>query len=208
MVGAVIWSALGVAERAAALLLGAAVAPIFGIAALVVWLQSRRPPLICHLRIGRRGRAFWMLKLRTMWDGERPIAGGPRLIEFVEQDPGPRVKNPQDPRIRSRFARFCRRFSIDELPQLLHVVSGCMSLVGPRPLTRSELRSQYGPQAEEVLAVKPGITGLWQVTGRSRLTYQQRRRLDVFYVRKRSLGLYVAILARTAPKVLSGKDSW
>lgn len=83
-----------------------------------------------------------------------------------------------------------------------------MSLVGPRPLTRSELRSYYGPNANELLEVKPGITGLWQVMGRNRLTYSQRRRLDLFYVRKRSVGLYLAILARTIPRVLTGKDSW
>jgi lipopolysaccharide/colanic/teichoic acid biosynthesis glycosyltransferase len=199
---------LGAAERAAALLLAAALAPVLGIIALVIWLLARRPPLVCHLRIGRQGHPFWMLKFRTMWNGEPRIAGGSRLVEFVRQEPGPKRKNPHDPRIRSRFARLCRRYSIDELPQLLHVTSGCMSLVGPRPLTRSELRSHYGPQASEVLQVKPGITGLWQVMGRSRLTYRQRRRLDLFYIHKRSVGLDLAILARTIPRVLSGKDSW
>jgi lipopolysaccharide/colanic/teichoic acid biosynthesis glycosyltransferase len=199
---------LGAAERAIASLLVAALAPVLGITALVIWLLSGRSPLVCHLRMGRQGHPFWMLKFRTMWNGEPRIDGEPRLIEFIQQDPGPKLKNPHDPRIRSRFARFCRRYSIDELPQLLHVVSGSMSLVGPRPLTRSELHLHYDSHAREVLAVRPGITGLWQVLGRNRLTYRQRRRLDLFYVRKRSARLYLAILARTIPRVVTGKDSW
>ena len=83
-----------------------------------------------------------------------------------------------------------------------------MSLVGPRPLTREEMRAHYASDAPEVLSVKPGITGLWQVMGRSRLTYPQRRRLDLFLVRKRSARLYAAILLRTLPEVLAGRNSW
>jgi lipopolysaccharide/colanic/teichoic acid biosynthesis glycosyltransferase len=149
-----------------------------------------------------------MLKFRTMWNGDLRSASDPRVVEFVQQEPGSELKRPHDPRIRSSFARFCRRYSIDELPQLLHVVTGRMSLVGPRPLTRSELHAQYGSRAREVLQVKPGLTGLWQVMGRSRLTYKQRRRLDLFYVHHRSVGLYLKILARTVRPVLSGNGSW
>jgi exopolysaccharide production protein ExoY len=121
---------------------------------------------------------------------------------------GPNQKSFADPRITSAFARFCRRFSIDELPQLIHVVRGEMSLVAPRPLTNRELDQHYGPDADEILSVKPGITGLWQVAGRSRLTYHERRELDLFLVRNRSLRLHFTILLRTIPAVLTGKDGW
>jgi len=162
-----------------------------GIAAL-----SKRTPLILHARVGLGGAGFRMLKFRTMW-------GGPDNVECV-----PEMKTAQDPRVTSRVAGFCRRYSLDELPQLLHVVSGRMSLVGPRPLTPSELKRYYGSSAAEVVSVRPGMTGLWQVVGRSRLTYAQRKRLDLFFVRHASPGLYLRIVLRTIPRVLAGKDSW
>ena len=102
---------------------------------------------------------------------------------------GPDLKSPDDPRVASSFARFCRRHSIDELPQLWHVVSGEMSLVGPRPVTEGELHRYYGAHASEVLQVKPGLAGLWQVSGRNRLTYAERCRLDLRLVRERSIPL-------------------
>lgn len=107
-----------------------------------------------------------------------------------------------------RFARFCRRHSLDELPQLLHVMRGEMSLVGPRPLTAGEIRSQYGTDAAEILSLKPGISGLWQISGRNRLTYEQRRRLDLEFVRNRSLRMYTRILLRTVPEVWGGGNTW
>jgi lipopolysaccharide/colanic/teichoic acid biosynthesis glycosyltransferase len=111
-------------------------------------------------------------------------------------------------RVTSRFAAFCRRYSLDELPQLWHVVRGDMALVGPRPLTRQELDTYYGPDAARVVLARPGLTGLWQIRGRSRLTYSQRRRLDVFLVEKWSISLYCRILFLTLPRVLGGKDAW
>ena len=90
----------------------------------------------------------------------------------------------------------------------MHVVTGRMSFVGPRPLTRTELSVHYGRSARKILSAKPGLTGLWQVMGRSRLSYRQRARLDAFYVEKQSVPLYFGILARTIPQVLAGKDSW
>ena len=129
-------------------------------------------------------------------------------IEYIVHDSGPEYKSSADPRVTSRFARFCRRFSIDELPQFVNVLRGEMSLVAPRPVTESELKKYYGCDAEEVLRVKPGVTGLWQVMGRSSLTYRQRCEMDLFLVRNRSLKLYLTILLRTIPAVLTGKDGW
>lgn len=107
----------------------------------------------------------------------------------------------------SPFAAFCRRYSLDELPQLWHVLRGEMALIGPRPLTLRELDIYYGSDAECVLSVRPGLSGLWQVRGRSRLPYPHRRRLDLFLVRNWSLGLYLKILLLTLPRVLAGKDA-
>jgi lipopolysaccharide/colanic/teichoic acid biosynthesis glycosyltransferase len=110
--------------------------------------------------------------------------------------------------VNSRFAAFCRRHSLDELPQLYHVARGEMSLVGPRPLTQEELREHYGPAAAEVLSARPGLTGLWQVRGRSRLSYARRKRLDLLLVRRGCVGLYLRILWLSIPGVLSGRDAY
>ena len=147
-----------------------------------------------------------MLKLRTMWD--RPTLSRRAWIEFIDDPAGSLQKAAHDTRVRSVFARFCRRHSIDELPQLLHVVRGEMSLVGPRPLTAEELSRYYGPDAPEILDAKPGIAGLWQVSGRNRLTYAERLALDLKLVRERSPRMYLRILIRTAAEVWRGANSW
>jgi len=202
----VTWKALGWGERLGAVLLLIALSPILCVTGILIFALARRSPLVAHQRIGQHGRPFWTLKFRSMW----PTPPRPQswLVERIVEEPGPEIKANADPRVTSSFARFCRRASIDELPQLLQVACGTMSLVGPRPLTREELRSHYGHDAPEVLSVKPGLTGLWQISGRSRLTYPQRRRLDLFLVRKRSPRLYLTILLRTLPQVLTGRDAW
>jgi lipopolysaccharide/colanic/teichoic acid biosynthesis glycosyltransferase len=129
-------------------------------------------------------------------------------VEYIDEAPGPAIKNESDPRVSHPFARFCRKHSIDELPQLLHVLRGEMSLVGPRPLTAAELLRHYASDADEILEVKPGIAGLWQVSGRNRLSYAERRQLDLQFVRNRSLRLYLRILLRAIPEVWSGANSW
>lgn len=150
-----------------------------------------------------------MFKIRTMWDARDGSAARSWWIERVEDTSVPIHKNAPDPRVTSRFAAFLRRYSIDELPQLLHVVTGRMCVIGPRPLTPEELDLYYGSEAAaEVLALRPGLTGLWQVMGRNRLTYSQRRRLDLFLVRRAGIRLYLRILAVTPLRVLSGRDAW
>jgi lipopolysaccharide/colanic/teichoic acid biosynthesis glycosyltransferase len=195
------------AERLAAGVAFVAVAPALGATMLAVRVLSGRSPLIAHRRLGLNGEPFWILKLRTMWDkADRQTDGG--WIEYLRDTDVPVIKGAPDPRVTSRLAAFCRRYSMDELPQLLQVVTGKLSLVGPRPLTKGELDTYYGPDCSEVLSVRPGLTGLWQVMGRNRLTYAQRRRLDLFLVRKWGLGLYLRILLRTPQRVLSGRDAW
>ena len=193
-------------ERLAAVLLLFATLPAIALCAAVIRLLSGRSPFIAHQRVGWRGSDLWMLKLRTMWD-ERTQAPSDAWIERIADDGGPSHKSPFDSRVPHPFARFCRRHSLDELPQLVHVIRGEMSLVGPRPLTAGEIRSYYGTDAAEILSFKPGIAGLWQISGRNRLTYEQRRRLDMEFIRNRSLRMYVRILARTVPEVWGGGNT-
>jgi lipopolysaccharide/colanic/teichoic acid biosynthesis glycosyltransferase len=191
------WQVVAVCERLAAVLLLLLALPVLVVCALVLWLLAGRPPLIAHRRVGWQGAPLRMLKLRTMWNETAPRNAGwveHGWIEQVQDDSGPELKSAEDPRVASSFARFCRRHSIDELPQLWHVVSGEMSLVGPRPVTEGELHRYYGAHASEVLQVKPGLAGLW--------------RLDLRLVRERSIPLYCAILLRTLPEVFSGENSW
>ena len=203
-----IWNLIWLLERLASLAELVFLSPLLIMIAAVIFVISRGSPLVGHLRVGQFGVPFWTLKFRTMWRAAAP--GGWRLsvIEYVVDDSSFDYKKTDDPRVTSRLARFCRTFSIDELPQLVNVVRGEMSLVGPRPLTDFELKTYYGYDAAELLLEKPGVTGLWQVMGRSRLTHEQRRDLDLFLVRNRSLKLYFTILMRTGPVVLKGNDSW
>ena len=180
--GSFLWQA---AEWALAAGLLIALLPVLTAVLAAVAVASRKSPLIAHRRLGLYGREFWMLKVRTMWDRSQPPtlrAAIPHagdwtefLIEHIRDTHVPRFKGASDPRVTSRIAVFCRRFSLDELPQLIHVLSGRMRLVGPRPITRAEWNEHYGASSMEVLSVSPGMTGMWQVMGRNRLTYGQRR---------------------------------
>jgi lipopolysaccharide/colanic/teichoic acid biosynthesis glycosyltransferase len=202
------WQIVYLCERVAALVLLVLTLPLTSIGALLIRIISGRTPLIAHRRVGQYGATLWVLKLRTMWDprARGETAGG--AVEYIHDDGGPECKLESDPRIPGRFPQFLRRHSIDELPQLWHVISGEMSLVGPRPVTERELRKYYGAYTGEVLRLRPGLAGLWQISGRNRLTYADRRRLDLEFVRNRSLGMYVGILLRTVPEVLRGQNSW
>ena len=192
-------------ERLAAAAMLALAAPLIGLSAAALALLSRQSPLIAHRRVGWNGSTLWMLKLRTM---SNPDGARRAWIERIDEPAGPPPKAAGDPRVSNAFARFCRRHSIDELPQLLHVVRGEMALVGPRPLTAAELSRHYGEDAAEIVAAKPGIVGLWQVSGRNRLTYAERKELDLQLVRCRSPRMYLKILLRTVAEVCNGANSW
>jgi lipopolysaccharide/colanic/teichoic acid biosynthesis glycosyltransferase len=181
-------------------------APLLIALALVTVILSGRSPFIRHIRVGWRGRTLAMWKLRTMWDANSPGT----TLQLVETVDGrvPEAKGAGDHRVASSFSAFCRRHSLDELPQLIHVVLGDMSLVGPRPITSAELEEHYTGSIDEVLSVKPGITGLWQVMGRNRLTYAQRRRLDLFLVRRGGPGLYLRVLLQAIPVMLSADGAF
>lgn len=204
---AAIWRVVSLLERIVAGVLLLLSLPILSLASVVIVAISRRSPFIAHQRMGYGGRLIWVLKLRTMWkddSGSRAI-----LVHRLSAAEAPLIApNRKNMRVTSRFAAFCRRYSVDELPQLWQVVMGDLALVGPRPLTRQELDTYYGADAARILAAKPGLSGLWQVRGRSRLNYTQRRRLDLFLVRNWSISLYIKILLATLPRVLTGKDAW
>jgi len=204
-----LWQLVVRGERIASVLLLVALSPAILGVAVAVWILSRRSPLIAHRRVGWCGSTLWMLKFRTMW-GHGPLPAGTRSrwVEYIHDDGGPEKKVESDPRVANRFARFCRRHSIDEFPQLWHVVTGEMSLVGPRPLTATELERHYGAAASEILQVKPGLAGLWQISGRNALSYAQRRGMDLELVRNRSLRTYLRVLFQTVPEMLRGTNSW
>jgi exopolysaccharide production protein ExoY len=199
-------------ERGAGLFLLTLAAPVIAASAVTVAALSRRSPFIAHLRVARDGKPFWMLKLRTMWSAGAERAGEAAWIEQViaepEEDAGEHGKDPRDPRVSGWFASFCRRHSIDELPQLWHVARGEMSLVGPRPLTRSEIDRHYAANAAELLSVKPGLTGLWQICGRSAVRFPHRAAMDLELVRSLTMRTYWKILARTIPTIIRGNGAW
>lgn len=182
--------------------------PILVSVCVITWTLSRQSPIVAHRRVGKDGKPIWVYKVRTMWDRDKSKHVGFRLVEYLSSTVVPECKCRFDPRITSRFAVFCRKYSIDELPQLWLVARGEMSIVGPRPMTELELMRHYGPDTRRILQVKPGLTGLWQIRGRSNLSYRRRRRLDLFMLDKWCFGLYAAILFSSVPKVLTGKDAW
>jgi exopolysaccharide production protein ExoY len=198
---------LYIVEPMAAALCLICLSPFLAILAFAIRALSGASPLVAHRRVGRYGTTLWVYKFRTMWPSGGYTRGSTAFIEKVADDEAKPKLGP-DPRVTSRFASFCRRHSIDELPQLALVAAGRMSMVGPRPITRFELREYYEPDAMEVLSVKPGLTGLWQIRGRSRLTYRQRKRFDLFLVRRFSAGLYFRIVVLTIPDLLFAKDAW
>jgi len=195
-------------ERAAGFLLLAAAGPVLLVSALALAIFSWRSPLVAHLRVAKDGAPFWMLKLRTMWSPDDDSHIAEKWIERIIAEPDTDAKDPSDSRVTNPFAAFCRRHSIDELPQLWHVARGEMSLVGPRPLTRSEIDRHYGNRAAELLSVKPGLTGLWQVAGRSAIQFPQRSAMDLELVRSLKPRVYLTILARTLPALITGKGAW
>lgn len=176
-------------------------APLLLVLALLVYITDPGPVLFGHQRIGRDARFFRCLKFRTM-----VVDAEARLQEMLERDPEARAewlaehKLRRDPRI-TRIGRFLRRSSLDELPQLINVLIGDMSLVGPRPIVIDEVQ-RYGRYFLNYCSVRPGITGLWQVCGRSNVSYVRRVAMDVAYVRKKCLMLDVRIMAMTLPSVL------
>jgi exopolysaccharide production protein ExoY len=189
-----------------AIILGMVFSPLM-VAITLLMEKEGGAVIFRHRRVGRDGRMFECLKFRTMIPNADQV-----LRELLERDPELRAewvrdhKLRNDPRI-TRLGRFLRRTSLDELPQLWNVLRGEMSLVGPRPVVREELL-RYGRNVRTYLAAKPGITGLWQVTGRNDTDYRRRVVLDTYYVRNQNLLLDLYILLKTTRVVLGGSGAY
>jgi lipopolysaccharide/colanic/teichoic acid biosynthesis glycosyltransferase len=185
--------------------------PLLLVVALLIRLDSRGPAIFRQERIGRNLKPFKVAKFRTMRNGVPADPHRAHVEEMIrEQDdangtPRPMMKLQADPRI-TKIGGFLRRTSIDELPQLWNVLRGEMSLVGPRPPIQYEVDA-YPARAFRRFAVRPGLTGLWQVRGRSLVTFNEMIDLDTEYVERRSLLLNLKILFLTVPTVLHGKGA-
>ena len=181
-------------------------APALLIITALIYLTMGRPILFSHKRVGFQGATFECYKFRTMVNN-----AGEKLEAYLREDPAAREewkhyhKLKFDPRV-TALGRLLRKSSLDELPQLLNVLRGDMSCVGPRPVTTAEL-SRYKSSARHYLQVRPGVTGLWQVSGRSNTSYDYRVALDRTYVANWSFGLDIKILVKTLPAVLRIHES-
>ena len=183
-------------------------APLVGLLALIVWLEGRHAPFFVQERVGQNGRLFQMIKLRTMWlDAEE------RLQRYLEENPEARkewernFKLKEDPRI-TRIGRLLRKWSLDELPQLINVLRGDMSLVGPRPLPVYHHEALPHLVQQLRIRARPGLTGLWQVSGRSDAGTEGMARWDTFYIRNWSIWLDLVILIRTIRVVIKGDGAY
>jgi exopolysaccharide biosynthesis polyprenyl glycosylphosphotransferase len=177
--------------------------PFLALIGFVVRRTSPGPALFRQQRVGRHGKVFTILKFRTMVDGADDDLE--TIIDLNEQD-GLLFKVRKDPR-RTPVGKWLRRYSLDELPQLWHVLTGQMSLVGPRPPLPSEVE-RYGDDMRRRLLVKPGLTGLWQVSGRADLAWDETVRLDLYYVDNWSPALDFVILGKTLSAVVHGKGAY
>jgi len=181
-----------------------ALSPLLLIIALAIKLEDRRGPvLFSQVRVGKNGKPFRMYKFRSMvCDAEERLAS---LLASNEIE-GAMFKMKDDPRV-TRIGRFIRRTSLDELPQFLNVLKGEMSLVGPRPPLPREVE-QYTYYEKQRLLVTPGCTGLWQISGRNHLSFEEMVELDLRYIRQRSTRLDLTVIVKTAGMLLGSKDAY
>lgn len=182
--------------------------PLFVLIGLCVKLSSAGPVFYGHERIGRGGRAFRCYKFRTMYADadarlEKLLAADDALR--AEWDASHKLKD--DPRV-TPVGKVLRKTSLDELPQFLNVLKGDLSVVGPRPVVELEVFKFLGPKATKILSVRPGLTCLWQVSGRSNTSYDRRIALDEQYIETRSFALDVKIIAQTVPALLSSRGAY
>lgn len=190
-----------------ALALAIVALPVFLITALAILIESGRPVFFSHSRIGRGGRSFRLLKFRTMSRNADVI-----LAEHLSSDPDAAREWEQnrklrhDPRV-TRIGRILRRTSLDELPQVWNILRGDMSIAGPRPIVEAEI-PKYGAAYPLYALAKPGLTGLWQVSGRNDTTYRRRVELDAAYVRTWTPSLDFKLLVKTVDVVVRGKGAY
>jgi len=177
--------------------------PIIILAAVLIKLDSKGPVLFMQDRVGKDGNVFKMYKFRSMYiDAEERL----KELRYLNEAKGPIFKIKNDPRV-TRIGKFLRKSSIDELLQLINVIKGEMSLVGPRPPLPREVK-KYTLKQKLRLAITPGITGLWQVSGRSKLTFDDMVNLDLYYIENKNILLDLKILIKTIPAVLKMEGAY
>lgn len=182
-------------------------APLFLMIFLIIKLTSRGSLFYKHKRVGQNGKPFYLYKFRTMVDGAETLL--PKILKTnpkarEEFENGYKLKN--DPRV-TPIGRILRKTSLDELPQLINILKNEMSFVGPRPIVEEE-KVKYGKYLSLFLKEKPGLTGLWQVSGRNNLSYEERVALDMEYIRKKSLPLDIKIILKTISALFSGNGAY
>lgn len=186
--------------------------PLMLVVALLVKLDGTSGPVFSDSpkRVGRNGKSFVMYKFRTMIpDAHQKIREDPEMKKLlqIQNSSQNKIKSAEDTRI-TKIGRFIRMFDMDELPQLINVIKGEMSIVGPRPYFSEELNKFACKKVNAILSINPGITGLWQVSGRNELTINQRLKLDLDYVQNLSLVEDLKILFKTPSVVLTRKGAW
>jgi lipopolysaccharide/colanic/teichoic acid biosynthesis glycosyltransferase len=199
-----LWRAFDIVAAAAGLIF---IAPLLLSLSALIWLSDGGAPIFAHARVGLGGRRFACLKLRTMC-----VDADARLAALLSSDPRARAEWERDHKLRNdpritRLGGFLRKSSLDELPQLINVLLGDMSLVGPRPIVEAEV-VRYGRWFAHYASVRPGLTGLWQVSGRNLTTYRRRVAADALYARRKCLVLNLKILLATVPAILFAHGSY
>lgn len=177
--------------------------PIFLIVAIAIKLDSKGPIIFGHTRKGLHGRDIKVYKFRTMYENSQEI-----FNNFTKEQKEEFYKNfklENDPRV-TKIGDFLRRTSIDELPQLINILNGSMSIVGPRPIVQKEI-DLYGDYANKLFSVVPGLTGYWQANGRSDTTYEERIKMDMYYIDNRGFWLDFKIIIKTFGSVLKGEGA-
>ena len=172
--------------------------PIFLIVAIAIKLDSKGPIIFGHTRKGLGGKDIKVYKFRTMYENSKEIFDN--FTEEQKQEFYKNFKLDNDPRI-TKIGNFLRRSSIDELPQLINILNGSMSIVGPRPIVEKEI-ALYGEYAPKLFSVVPGLTGYWQANGRSDTTYQERIKMDMYYIDNRSFMMDIKIILKTVISVI------
>lgn len=182
--------------------------PVFFLVALIVGLTSRGNLIYSHLRVGRGGVLFKCYKFRTMYkDADVRLKAILAACPNKQKEWKEKYKLKNDPRI-TPIGNFLRKTSLDELPQFWNVLKGDLSIVGPRPVVEEEIHQYFGEKAQKILSIRPGLTGLWQIYGRSNTSYDKRIKLDEEYVDHQSLPLDIKLILKTIPVMICRRGAY
>lgn len=175
-----------------------ALAPVFLIIGIAIKIDSKGPAFFVHKRIGKNGKIINIYKFRTMYEGSENMITKFSKEQLEEYNKNYKLK--EDPRV-TKIGKFLRKTSLDELPQILNILKGELSIVGPRPVVSNELE-KYGKDKDKFLSIKPGLTGYWQVNGRSLTSYEDRMKMELYYVENRGAWLDIKIFFKTIISVI------